>query len=73
MQRPSPRFRSEEYFVYEISEDVMLVPTWMSTNMADGNQQKHLLASFATKTANLFFKELINIKVILFLLHELFM
>ena len=39
MQRPSPRFRSEEYFVYEISEemftqiyrdfygDAILVPT----------------------------------------------
>ena len=61
MQRPSPRFRSEEYFVYEISEeqfyqtyrdlygDVMLVLTWMSSNMADGNEQKHLLPSFATK------------------------
>ena len=61
MQRLSPRFRSEEYFVYEISEemfsrinrnlyiDTMLVPIRMSTNMADGNQQKHLLPSFATK------------------------
>ena len=27
----------------------MLVLTWMSSNMADGNQQKHLLMSFATK------------------------
>ena len=27
----------------------MLVPTWMGTNMAEGNQQKHLLTSFATK------------------------
>ena len=27
----------------------MLVLTWMSSNMADGNQQKHLLPSFATK------------------------
>ena len=61
MQRPSPRFRSEECFVYEKSEeifypycrdlygDAMLVLTWMSSNMADGNQQKHLLPSFATK------------------------
>ena len=30
--------------------DAMLVPTWMGTNMADGNQQKHLLPSFGTKT-----------------------
>ena len=29
--------------------DAMLVLTWMSCNMADGNQQKHLLPSFATK------------------------
>ena len=27
----------------------MLVPTWMATNMAEGNQQKHLLPSFGTK------------------------
>ena len=43
-----PRFRSEEYSVQAISEemlypnsdlygDAMLVPTWMGTNMADGN------------------------------------
>ena len=29
--------------------DAMLVLTWMSFNMADGNQQKHLLPSFATE------------------------
>ena len=28
--------------------DAMLVLTWMSSNMADRNQQKHLLPSFAT-------------------------
>ena len=50
----------------------MLVLTWMSSNMSDGNQQKHLLRSFATKAANLFFKKLINIKVIRFLIDELF-
>ena len=27
----------------------MLVPTCMGTNMADGNQETHLLPSFATK------------------------
>ena len=51
--------------------DAMLVLTWMSSNMADGNQQKHLLPSFATNV-NLFLEKLINIKVILFLIHELF-
>ena len=50
----------------------MLVLAWMNSNMSDGNQQKHLLRSFATKAANLFFKKLINIKVILFLIDELF-
>ena len=29
--------------------DAMLVLTWMSFNMADGNQQTHLLPSFSTK------------------------
>ena len=29
--------------------DAMLVSTWMGTNMADGNQQKHLLRSFSKK------------------------
>ena len=44
----------------------------MSSNMADGNEQKHLLRSFATKALNLLLEELINIKVILFLILELF-
>ena len=84
MQRPSPRFRSEEYFIYEISEemfypnfgdlhgDTMLVPIRMGTNMADGNQQKHLLPRIWYKSVNLSFEEIINIKVILFLMSELF-
>ena len=29
--------------------DAMLVLTWMSSNMVDGNQQTHLLPSFVTK------------------------
>ena len=33
----------------DLCGDAMLVLTWMSSNMADGNQQKHLLPSFATK------------------------
>ena len=44
----------------------------MSSNMADGNEQKHLLPSFATKALNLLLEELINIKVILCLILELF-
>ena len=50
MQRPSPRFRSEEYSVYERSGemfaqiyralygDAMLVPIRMGTNIPDENQ-----------------------------------
>ena len=34
---------------WDLYGDAMLVPTRMGTNMADGNQQKHLLPSFATK------------------------
>ena len=33
----------------ELNGDAMLVLTWMGTNMADGNQQKHQLLSFGTK------------------------
>ena len=50
----------------------MLVLTWISSNMADGNQQKKSVTEFCCKGVNLFFEKLINIKVILFLLHELF-
>ena len=79
--RPSPRFGSEEYFLYEISEemfylnlqnlygDAMLVLTWMGTNMADGETTKtSRLTEFCYKSVNLSLKELINIKVILFLI-----
>ena len=71
MQKPSPRFRSGEYFVYEISEemftqiyrdlygDAIMVLFRMSTNMAE----------FCYKSVNLSLEELINIRVILFLIH----
>ena len=62
MQRPWPRFRSEKYISYtryakkfctQIYRDLyghaMLELIRMSTNLADGNQQKHLLPSLATK------------------------
>ena len=45
----------------------------MSSNMADGNQQKHQsVTEFCYKNVNLLLEELINIKVILFLILELF-
>ena len=62
MRRPSPRFRSEKYFVYEIFKETFYPNlqrfVWrrhagadirMSYNMADGNQRRHLLPSFAAK------------------------
>ena len=58
---------SEEMFtqIYrDLYGDAMLVPTRISTNMADGNQPKYLL-----KSVNLFLEELINIKGILFIIH----
>ena len=74
MQRPSPRFRSEEYFVYEISEE-MLYPNlrrfvWRRHAGAhpDGHQHggrkltETSVSEFCYKTVNLFFEELINIK-----------
>ena len=62
MQRLSPRFRLQQFFLWQICGqtfspnlqrdlygDAMLVPIYMGTNMAAGNQQKHLSLSFATK------------------------
>ena len=61
MQRLSPKFWSQQFFLCEYAEKffmqiyrdlygyAMLVPIRMGTNMAAGNQQKHLLLSFATK------------------------
>ena len=42
----------------------------MSSNMADKNQQNHLLPIFATKRVDLLLEELISIKVILFVIPE---
>ena len=52
--------------------DAMLVLTWMSSNMADEKPTETSVSEFCYKSVNLFFEELINIKVILFLIHELF-
>ena len=68
MQRPSRRCGSEEYFVYETSEemfyrnlqietrygDAMLAPIRMGTNMADGSQQqKHLKSNYVVCKAQI--------------------
>ena len=36
-------------YIEDLYGDAMLVLIRMSSNMADGNQQKHLLPSFATR------------------------
>ena len=88
MQRPWPRFRSVEYFVYEISEE-MFYPNFQrfvwrchASASASAYPDKHQhggrkptetpVTEFCYKSVNLFFEELINIKVILFLIHKLF-
>ena len=84
MQTLSLRFRSKQYFAYELSGemfyqnykdlygDVMLVPVLMGTK----NGGRKLTETFVTevfyKSVNISLEELINIKVILFLIHELF-
>ena len=83
MQRPSPNFRSEKYFVNEISEEMFypyLKFVWRRHAGAhpDGHQHggrkptETSVIGFCYKGLNLFFEELINIKLILFLIHELF-
>ena len=84
MQRSMPRSRSEEYFVYKISEK-MFYPNlqrfvWRRHTGAHPDEHQHggrkptetSVTEFCYKSVNLFFEEVINIKVIIFLIHELF-
>ena len=84
MKSPSPRFRSEEYFVYKISEE-MFYPNlkrflWRRHAGAHLDELQHggqkptetSVTEFCYKSVNLFFDKLINIRVILFLIHDLF-
>ena len=84
MQRPSPRFRLEEYFTCEISEE-MFYPNlqrfvWRRHAGAHLDELQHggrkptetPVTEFCHKSVNLFFEKLINIKIILFPVHELF-
>ena len=48
----------------------MLVPIRMGTNMAAGNQQKHLSLSFATKAYIYLSRNSKNIKIVLFPIQE---
>ena len=84
MQRTSPRFRSEEYFVYDIFEEMFYPHLWRFVWRRHAGAQLDELqhggrkptetsvTEFCYKSVNVFFEKLINIKVILFLIHELF-
>ena len=73
-----PRFRSEEYFVYEISEEMFYPNTYRDLHgrldelQHGGRKPTDPVTEFCYKSVNLFFEKLINIKVILFLMYELF-
>ena len=59
-------------FKRDLFGDATLVPVQMGTNMAPGNQQKASVTEFYYETVNLSLEELKNIKIILFLINELF-
>ena len=75
MHRPSPNFRSEEYFVYEIFEETFYpnLQRFVWRCHADAHPSEHQhggwkptersVTKFCYKNVNLFFEELINIKV----------
>ena len=53
--------------------DAMLVPIRMGTNMAAGNQRRETsVTEFCYESVNLSLEELRNIKIIVFLIQELF-
>ena len=69
--RLPPRFRSQQFFLSKVRGEIlypifcghaMLVPFLMGTNMAAGNQQKHLSLSFATKARIYFSRNLKPLK-----------
>ena len=84
MPRPSPRFRSKEYFVYEIFEETFYPNlyrfVWRRHAGAHPDELQHggrkqtetSVTEFCYKSVNLFFEEPVNIKVMLSLIHELF-
>ena len=84
MQRLSPRFRSQQFFLCKLCGealpqiyrdlygDAMLVPIRMGTNMAARNQQETSVTEFCYKSVILSLEELKNNKAILFPIQELF-
>ena len=84
MQILSPRSRSEQYFVYEISGEMfhrnLLRFVWRRQANAhqDGHQHggqkptETSVTEFCYKSLNISLEELTNIKVIFFLINDLF-
>ena len=78
MQRPSPRFRSEEYFVYEIFEETFYpnLQRFVWRRHAGAHPDEHQqggrkptersVTEFCYKSVNLFFEELITLKYYFF-------
>ena len=64
MQSPSPRFRSQQFFLSEICGE-MLYPLLNKPTETS-------VTGFCYKSVNLALEVLKNIKIILFLIHELF-
>ena len=52
--------------LHRLCKDATLVPIWMGTSKAAGNQQKHLSLSFCNKSVTLSFEELKSIKTVFF-------
>ena len=74
MQRPSPRFRTEEYFVYEIFEETFYpnLQRFVWRRHAGAHPDEHQqggrkqtersVTEFCYKSVNLFFEELMTLK-----------
>ena len=56
----------------DLCGDAMLVLTWTSSNIGGRKPTETSVIEFCYKSENLFFEKLINIKVILFLIHDVF-
>ena len=77
-EKPSPRFRSEEYFVYEISGEMFYLNLWRfvwrrhASAHPDGHQHggrkltEKYVTNFCYKSVNLFLEELVYIKAMIF-------
>ena len=83
MQSPSPRFRSQQFFLRKLDMRRNILPkfieiVWRHGALPDGLKHggrkptETSVAEFRCKSVNLSLEEPKNIKLILFLIHELF-